>query len=351
MTPIWHLEMLNYTLKPSYDYQDPAWRNHQWDKEKIHKPSGPRKTFKEIVKIVILSNKLMRKALDKRVKCTILFASETGRSERFAKNLYDLFKYNFDPKLISMDNYDFVHLDHETLLLIVSSTFGNGDPPENGRKFKNFLIQRKKDQELLNSKLENFEILHKFKYSVFGLGNKSYPNFCAFGKFLDCTLNDLGAERMCDMGEGDELNGQEESFKEWASKVFELSAAEFHIPITILPPDDGWSTQKFRLSKAYQEINICDNLNKIQLIERKIETFKLVRKNLLTDKYRKTLLIELKTDVPALDYSPGDHIGIFAANRTDLVDKILSQTSMINDRQYDQPIQVEKYKKTILGKN
>lgn len=31
-----------------------------------------------------------------------------------------------------MDEYDNVHLEHETLVLVVTSTFGNGDPPENG---------------------------------------------------------------------------------------------------------------------------------------------------------------------------------------------------------------------------
>lgn len=31
-----------------------------------------------------------------------------------------------------MEEYDIVHLEHETLVLVVTSTFGNGDPPENG---------------------------------------------------------------------------------------------------------------------------------------------------------------------------------------------------------------------------
>lgn len=31
-----------------------------------------------------------------------------------------------------MDEYDTVDLEHETLVLVVTSTFGNGDPPENG---------------------------------------------------------------------------------------------------------------------------------------------------------------------------------------------------------------------------
>lgn len=34
-----------------------------------------------------------------------------------------------------MDAYDTFHLEHEALLLIVTSTFGNGDPPENGESF------------------------------------------------------------------------------------------------------------------------------------------------------------------------------------------------------------------------
>lgn len=35
-------------------------------------------------------------------------------------------------QVMSMEEYDIVHLEHETLVLVVTSTFGNGDPPENG---------------------------------------------------------------------------------------------------------------------------------------------------------------------------------------------------------------------------
>lgn len=38
----------------------------------------------------------------------------------------------FNLQVTSMDEYDVVHLEHETLVLAVTSTFGNGDPPENG---------------------------------------------------------------------------------------------------------------------------------------------------------------------------------------------------------------------------
>ena len=61
------------------------------------------------------------------------------------------------------------------------------------------------------------------RYSVFGLGSSAYPNFCAFGHYLDNIFEDLGAERICKMMEGDELCGQEESFRIWAKEVFKVT--------------------------------------------------------------------------------------------------------------------------------
>jgi nitric-oxide synthase len=50
---------------------------------------------------VKFSAKLMGKALARRVKCTILYATETGRSERFAKTLAEVFKHAFDAKVLN----------------------------------------------------------------------------------------------------------------------------------------------------------------------------------------------------------------------------------------------------------
>ena len=40
-----------------------------------------------------------------------------------------------------MDEYDIIDLEHEALVLVVTSTFGNGDPPENGEMFANSLYE------------------------------------------------------------------------------------------------------------------------------------------------------------------------------------------------------------------
>lgn len=66
-------------------------------------------------------------------------------------------------------------------------------------------------------------LLSPFRYSVFGLGSNSYPNFCAFARSLDKLLLELGGEAILPLGTGDELCGQEESFKNWAKNVFKVS--------------------------------------------------------------------------------------------------------------------------------
>lgn len=49
-----------------------------------------------------------------------------------------------------------------------------------------------------------------------------YPQFCAFAHAVDDKLGELGAKQVASMGEGDELNGQEESFNVWACTVFKV---------------------------------------------------------------------------------------------------------------------------------
>lgn len=44
-------------------------------------------------------------------------------------------------QVIGMDEYDIIDLEHEALVIVVTSTFGNGDPPENGESFANTLYE------------------------------------------------------------------------------------------------------------------------------------------------------------------------------------------------------------------
>lgn len=57
---------------------------------------------------------------------------------------------------------------------------------------------------------------------MFALGSRAYPHFAAFGHYMDKILSELGAEVIHPLIEGDELCGQEESFRKWAEQVFQV---------------------------------------------------------------------------------------------------------------------------------
>nr|XP_047909295.1 nitric oxide synthase, endothelial [Anser cygnoides] len=96
---------------------------------------------------------------------------------------------------------------------------------------------------------------HTTRFSVFGLGSRAYPHFCAFAHAVDTRLEELGGERILPMGEGDELCAQEESFRTWAKLVFQAACETFCVgdgaeaaAEEVFAPQQGWKRQKHRLA-------------------------------------------------------------------------------------------------------
>ncbi|XP_033108490.1 nitric oxide synthase, brain-like [Anneissia japonica] len=360
ITPVFHQEMLSYLLKPSYEYQEPAWVSHVWKNKSSETKPRKRRTFKEVAKAVKFSASLMGRAMAKRFKATILFATETGKSENYAKILKDIFNHAFDARVMCMDEYDVAHLEHETLLLVVTSTFGNGDAPENGENFGRYLVElgqegngrasfrwdkfsgRPKPKVLsrmssVASLNEASGVLANVRYSVFGLGSTAYPNFCAFARALDSLLGEVGGERICEIGEGDELCGQEQSFKKWATEVFKSACDTFgtgeganisHASSLLNTNDGSWSPARYRVvaTETKTHVDLCAELSKVH--SRQVLPCKLISsKNLQTkDSSRSTILIVMDTQgASELLYEPGDHTAIFPANEDQLVNRILAK--------------------------
>uniref|UniRef100_A0A4W3HVV9 nitric-oxide synthase (NADPH) n=1 Tax=Callorhinchus milii TaxID=7868 RepID=A0A4W3HVV9_CALMI len=269
ITPVFHQEMLNYHLSPSrfispYNPEPTA---------SCSTPTAISISNRRLIlslsrsRAVKFSAKLMGQAMAKRVKATILYATETGKSHAYAKTLCEIFKHAFDAKVRGMDDYDIVHLEHEALVLVVTSTFGNGDPPENGEVYS---------QQAVSGGL----------FSVFGLGSRAYPHFCAFARAIDTLLDELGGERMQKMGEGDEL-----------------------YPFNAL-------CLSFRGPALY-------SIHKKNVFAAKL----LSRHNLQNPKSsRSTILLRIHTHhLAELKYQPGDHLGIFPGNHEDLVNALIDR--------------------------
>ncbi|XP_017290210.1 nitric oxide synthase, brain isoform X3 [Kryptolebias marmoratus] len=371
ITPVFHQEMLNYHLTPSFEYQPDPWNTHVW-KGVNGTPTKKRAIgFKKLAKAVKFSAKLMGQAMAKRVKATILFATETGKSQDYAKTLCEIFKHAFDAKVMSMDEYDVVHLEHETLVLVVTSTFGNGDPPENGEKFGAALMEmrhptsntedRKSYKVRFNSVSShsdtrksssdepeariNFESTGPLanvrkrrlncRFSVFGLGSRAYPHFCAFAHAVDTLFEELGGERILRMGEGDELCGQEESFRTWAKKVFKAACDVFCVGDdvniekannSLISNDRSWKKSKFRLTYTAEAPALTEALYSIH--KKKVYGAKMIEaQNLQSPKSnRSTIFVRLHANNhDSLSYKPGDHLGIFPGNHEDLVTALIDK--------------------------
>uniref|UniRef100_A0A8B9EZF1 Nitric oxide synthase 3 n=1 Tax=Amazona collaria TaxID=241587 RepID=A0A8B9EZF1_9PSIT len=277
LTPVFHQEMVNYQLCPTFRYQAPLSPGERPSRRWTPDHGAPG--------WVKISAKLMGHMMARRVKATILYATETGKSRTYAWNLCQLFRRAFDPKVLCMDEYDVVSLEHETLVLVVTSTFGNGDPPECAESFSKALMEmtspytstsqaeppmsyklrfnsisqsdqlvtswKKKRRQLSNT--DSAGALGALRFSVFGLGSRAYPHFCAFARAVDTRLEELGGERVLPMGEGDELCAQEESFRTWARLVFQAACETFCVgdgaggAEELFARPQGWKRQRHRL--------------------------------------------------------------------------------------------------------
>ncbi|XP_012503684.1 PREDICTED: nitric oxide synthase, inducible [Propithecus coquereli] len=319
ITPVFHQEMLNYILSPFYYYQVEAWRTHVWQDEK-RRPRRREIQFKVLVKAVLFACMLMRKMMASRVRATILFATETGKSEALALDLGALFSCAFNPKVLCMDDYRLSSLEEEQLLLVVTSTFGNGDCPGNGEKLKKSLFLLK-------------ELTNKFRYAVFGLGSSMYPQFCAFAHDIDQKLSQLGASQLAPTGEGDELSGQEDAFRSWAMQTFKAACETFdvrgkhHIQIPKLYTSNvTWDPHHYRLVQDSQPLDLNKALGSMHA--KNVFTLRLKsQQNLQSPKSsRTTLLVELSCeDSGGLNYLPGEHLGVFPGNQPALVQGILQR--------------------------
>uniref|UniRef100_A0A8C1V5J1 Nitric oxide synthase, inducible n=1 Tax=Cyprinus carpio TaxID=7962 RepID=A0A8C1V5J1_CYPCA len=298
LTPVFHQEMLNYILSPFFYYQPDPWLTHKW-KDKKRKERRHTISFKGLIRAVLFSQTLIKSALAKRVRCTVLYATETGKSQTFAKKLNTMMNCAFSSRVVCMEDYNFSELETESLLIVVTSTFGNGDCPGNGESFKKQLLSLK-------------NLRNKVRYCVFGLGSRMYPHFCAFAHAVDDRFAALGAIRVSSTGEGDELNGQEEAFSAWACTYFRIR----------------YENNRFICNTSAVIIIIWLGFTALSALHSKaVVPMKLKRRqNLQNPKSsRATILVELEMDgsTETLNFVPGDHVGIFPGNSPELVAGIL----------------------------
>jgi len=254
------------------------------------------------------------------LEVTVLFGTDTGNSKRLAERLTAKLKeHGIKAICSSMDQFKPQELKKVRILLIVVSTHGEGDPPDNALSFYEFLHSRKAPR------------LEGVQFSVLALGDSSYEHFCQAGKDLDKRLEELGGARLfpridCDVDFDDAAN-------EWMEGVLEALVGQSNevshtaevavtaeTPVLTIPAGQGamggisdWSPSGTALAEPspYSRTHPfqAEVLANINLNGRGSD--------------QETRHVELSLAGSNLVYEPGDCLGIYPENHPVLVDKLI----------------------------
>lgn len=226
---------------------------------------------------------------------TLLWASQTGNSEALATRLQAEFRTaGIAAQSICMDDYPAGELGKPGSLILISSTYGDGDPPDNGRGFWEFLSE------------DTAPRLEHLQFAVCGLGDSSYDQFCQHGKNLDARLAELGAQRLA--GRLDCDADHEPEIGPWLKLVIKrLNGAA---PGTAGPPAAALPYGKNTPYPA--RLLASTRLNGPG-----------------TDK--DTRFIAFGLEGAGMAYEAGDALGIWPTNCPALVDDVLAAAGLAND--------------------
>jgi|TARA_B100001059_G_scaffold228631_1_gene260019 sulfite reductase (NADPH) flavoprotein alpha-component len=222
------------------------------------------------------------------IPVTILWGSQTGNSEGVAKKFLKALKAgNYEPQVFDMASYDKSRLPAEKNLLIITSTYGDGEPPDNASDFHEYLMG------------DAVPSLNEVNYSVFALGDSEYPDFCQCGIEFDQRLEAFGAKRIfkridCDVD-------YDEQFTEWKQGVMTAMGGSGRVPEI----EEVVAEEPFGKKNPFPSplLNSYD-LNK-------------------EGSARETYHVELSLKDSGLEYQVGDALGVLSHNPAQVVDEIL----------------------------
>ena len=226
---------------------------------------------------------------------TILYGSQTGNGQGIAEQAAAKFKEQaFDVTVQSMSDFKPNALKKIEHLLLVVSTHGEGDPPDTALPLFEFLHGRRAPK------------LDHLHYSVLALGDSSYEFFCKTGADFDQKLAELGAVELaprvdCDLD-------YDEPAAQWLAAVevsLEIHTGGQSVAESLATIETSTTSQYSRTNPFRAEVLENINLNG-------------------RGSNRETRHLEISLEGSGLTYEPGDSVGIFPTNNSDLIDEVIS---------------------------
>ena len=228
---------------------------------------------------------------------TVLFGSQTGNAEKLALLLHSrLVDHGFLARVEGMGSYKTAQIKRDRHLLIVVSTYGEGDPPDNALAFHEFLFGKKAPK------------LDGTQFSVLALGDSSYEHFCKTGREIDERLAELGASRLlsrmdCDVD-------YEDTAATWIDTV-----------LTKLHPANDAQTDSVLKTES---VLVGTYSKKNPYHAKLLENIRLTGRGSSKDVRH----IELSIADSGLVYEPGDSLGIVARNWPQRVNELLESLKL-----------------------
>jgi sulfite reductase (NADPH) flavoprotein alpha-component len=230
---------------------------------------------------------------------TILFGSQTGTAEALAKRAAkEAGKRGFAATVLDMAQTDPTKLAAEKNLLLITSTYGDGEPPDTAKTLHAAL------------RAEGAPALPGLRYSVCALGDKNYTQFCQCGREFDQVLEKLGAIRLLPHVECDV--DYEELYVKWLDASLSALGHAESTPVASPASTPESSKPAEDTSSAYTRQNPFP------------APVLAVRRLSSASSAKEVNHVEFSLENSGLVYEAGDALGVYPQNCPELVAAVLA---------------------------
>ena len=241
----------------------------------------------------------------------VLYGSESGNAEGLAADAKKRAgKLGIKATLVDMADSNPTELTRENNVLIVISTWGEGDPPERATQYY---------QQIMGDEAPQLEGLN---FGVLALGDTSYEQFCQMGKDFDKRLEELGATRVVDRVDCDV--DYEESAEQWIASALDKMST---------PSDNGGSSEiVFEVQGDGSEQ--ARSAPAIEYGKKNPFPATLLDRVVLngTGSQKETLHMELSLEGSGLSYEPGDSLAVLPVNCDEVVTDIVRAANLSDEQ-------------------